>query len=174
MGLYDQLWTFYSAIHIYGPCSQEPVKTFTRFKDTAYCGRFRSDGQLLVAGCEDSVVRLFDVSGKVALRMFKGHTKNVVDTRFAPILVTAAEMILDIYKSVIGQSALIDRQLLRLQNLLETEINLERELLEVLGMLDTMFATSIARKEVPYSDIGRYNGLAQGEASSSRPELQVT
>ncbi|KAJ7993907.1 hypothetical protein DPEC_G00259560 [Dallia pectoralis] len=64
-------------IHIYGPFSQEPVKTFTRFKDTAYSGRFRSDGQLLVAGCEDSVVRLFDVSGKVALRMFKGHTKGV-------------------------------------------------------------------------------------------------
>lgn len=54
------------------------MKTFTRFKETAYSGRFRSDGQLLVAGCEDSVVRLFDVSGKVALRMFKGHTKYVV------------------------------------------------------------------------------------------------
>lgn len=64
-------------VHIYGPFSQEPVKTFTRFKDTAYSGRFRSDGQLLVAGCEDSVVRLFDVGGKVALRMFKGHTKYV-------------------------------------------------------------------------------------------------
>lgn len=472
--------TAFTRIHIYGPFSQEPVKTFTRFKDTAYCGRFRSDGQLLVAGCEDSVVRLFDVSGKVALRMFKGHTKavhvtdftsdryhivtgsddytcrlwdmpnaaeltsyqehtdyircgvtsklnrdlfitgsydhtlkmfdartdksvmtmehgqpveslllypsegllvsaggryvkvwdllkggqplvslknhhktvtclalsnngqrllsgsldrhvkvynttsytvvhnfdyaaailslalapddesivvgmtnsilsikhrkhteeskeimnqqrrrpsyrvfvkgknyvpklddylvskpvkehlakydwqlkkfnvskaldialkmwlkkkkpeitvavikeldrrgtlknalagrdeeqlsqllhfvigNVVDIRFAPILVTTAEMILDIYKSVIGQSALIDRQLLRLQNLLETEINLQRELMEVLGMLDTMFATSITRKEVAYSDIRRSNGLAQGETSSSRPELQVT
>lgn len=66
---------FFLQVHIYGPFSQEPVKTFTRFKDTAYSGRFRSDGQLLVAGCEDSVVRLFDVSGKVALRMFKGHTK---------------------------------------------------------------------------------------------------
>lgn len=51
------------------------MKTFTRFKDTAYSGRFRSDGQLLVAGCEDAVVRLFDVSGRVALRTFKGHTK---------------------------------------------------------------------------------------------------
>lgn len=62
-------------IHIYSAFSQEPVKSFTRFKDTAYSGRFRSDGQLLVAGCEDKVVRLFDVSGKAALRMFKGHTK---------------------------------------------------------------------------------------------------
>ncbi|NP_001133650.1 U3 small nucleolar RNA-associated protein 15 homolog [Salmo salar] len=69
-------------IHIYGPFSQEPVKTFTRFKDTAYSGKFRSDGQLLVAGCEDSVVRLFDVSGKVALRVFKGHTKGVHVTDF--------------------------------------------------------------------------------------------
>lgn len=51
------------------------MKSFTRFRDTAYSGRFRSDGQLLVAGCEDKVVRLFDVSGKAALRTFKGHTK---------------------------------------------------------------------------------------------------
>uniref|UniRef100_A0A3P8PD45 U3 small nucleolar RNA-associated protein 15 homolog n=1 Tax=Astatotilapia calliptera TaxID=8154 RepID=A0A3P8PD45_ASTCA len=74
--------TAFTRIHIYGPFSQEPVKSFTRFKDTAYCGRFRSDGQLLVAGCEDSVVRLFDVSGKVALRLFKGHTKAVHLTDF--------------------------------------------------------------------------------------------
>ncbi|XP_019744723.1 U3 small nucleolar RNA-associated protein 15 homolog [Hippocampus comes] len=74
--------TAFTRIHIYGPFSQEPVKTFTRFKDTAYCGRFRSDGQLLVAGCEDSVVQLFDVSGKVALRKFKGHTKAVHVTDF--------------------------------------------------------------------------------------------
>lgn len=74
--------TAFTRVHIYGPFSQEPVKTFTRFKDTAYSGRFRSDGQLLVAGCEDSVVRLFDVSGRVALRTFKGHTKAVHFTDF--------------------------------------------------------------------------------------------
>uniref|UniRef100_A0A665WN40 U3 small nucleolar RNA-associated protein 15 homolog n=1 Tax=Echeneis naucrates TaxID=173247 RepID=A0A665WN40_ECHNA len=74
--------TAFTRIHIYGPFSHEPVKSFTRFKDTAYCGRFRSDGQLLVAGCEDSVVRLFDVNGKVALRMYKGHTKAVHVTDF--------------------------------------------------------------------------------------------
>ncbi|XP_046871635.1 U3 small nucleolar RNA-associated protein 15 homolog [Hypomesus transpacificus] len=74
--------TAFTRIHIYGPFSQEPVKTFTRFKDTAYCGRYRSDGQMLVAGCEDSVVRLFDVSGRVALRMFKGHSKAVRVTDF--------------------------------------------------------------------------------------------
>ncbi|XP_037536847.1 U3 small nucleolar RNA-associated protein 15 homolog [Nematolebias whitei] len=79
---YNFAVTAFTRIHIYGLFSQEPVKAFTRFKDTAYCGRFRSDGQLLVAGCEDSVVRLFDVSGKAALRMFKGHTKAVHVTDF--------------------------------------------------------------------------------------------
>ncbi|XP_041855543.1 U3 small nucleolar RNA-associated protein 15 homolog [Melanotaenia boesemani] len=472
--------TAFTRIHIYGPFSQEPVKTFSRFKDTAYCGRFRSDGQLLVAGCEDSVVRLFDVSGKVALRMFKGHSKavhvtdftsdryqiltgsddytcrlwdipnaveltayqehadyircgvtsklnrdffitgsydhslkmfdarmdksvmtmdhgqpveslllypsegllvsaggryvkvwdllkggqplvslrnhhktvtslalgsngqrllsasldrhvkvynttnykvvhnfdyaasilslalapddesivvgmtnsilsikhrkspeesneltnqqrrrpsyrvfvkgknyipkqddylvskpvkqhlakydkqlkkfnvskaldkaleswtrlkkpevpvavmkeldrrgtlknalagrdesglsqllhfligNLVDSRFTPVLATAAEMILDIYHSVIGQSPVVDRQLIRLQELLEKELDYQRDLLEILGMLDTMFASSLPRKEVPCSGIGRSNGLVQGEASTPRPQLQVT
>lgn len=79
---YNFAVTAFTRVHIYGPFSQEPVKTFTKFKDNAYCGRFRSDGQLLVAGCEDSVVRLFDVGGKVALRMFKGHTKAVHVTDF--------------------------------------------------------------------------------------------
>lgn len=71
----SQFFFFFLQIHIYSAFSQEPVKTFTRFRDTAYSGRFRSDGQLLVAGCEDKVVRLFDVSGKAALRTFRGHTK---------------------------------------------------------------------------------------------------
>uniref|UniRef100_A0A672GK43 U3 small nucleolar RNA-associated protein 15 homolog n=1 Tax=Salarias fasciatus TaxID=181472 RepID=A0A672GK43_SALFA len=458
--------TAFTRIHIYGPFSQEPVKSFTRFKDTAYSGRFRSDGQLLVAGCEDSVVRLFDIGGKAALRMFKGHTKavhvtdftsdryqiltgsddytcrlwdipnatelnvyqehtdyircgvtsklnrdlfitgsydhtvklfdaradksvltmdhgqpveslllypsegllvsaggryvkvwdllkggqplvslrnhhktvtcvclssngqrllsasldrhvkvynttnykvvhsfdyaaailslalapddesivvgmtnsilsikhrksseeskgasgknyvpkegdylvskpvrehlakydkqlkkfnvskaldtalqtwtrvkkpevtvavikeldrrgtlknalagrdeqglsqllhffigNLVDPRFAPVLVPAAEMILDIYRSVIGQSPLVDRQLVRLQDLLEKEIDYQKDLLEVLGMLDTLFASSLPRTEAPRSGASRFNGLAQEEASSSRPQLQAT
>ncbi|XP_036383295.1 U3 small nucleolar RNA-associated protein 15 homolog [Megalops cyprinoides] len=79
---YNCAVTASTRIHIYGPYSQEPVKTFTRFKDTAYSGTFRSDGQLLVAGSEDSVVRLFDVSGRVALRQFCGHSKAVHVTNF--------------------------------------------------------------------------------------------
>ncbi|XP_061585477.1 U3 small nucleolar RNA-associated protein 15 homolog [Cololabis saira] len=99
---------------------------------------------------------------------------NLVDARFAPVLVTAAEMILDIYRSVIGQSPIVDRQLLRLQELLGKEIDYQKDLLEVLGMLDTLFASSLPRKEVPCSDISRSNGPVQEEARTSRPELQVT
>ncbi|XP_068166204.1 U3 small nucleolar RNA-associated protein 15 homolog [Antennarius striatus] len=98
---------------------------------------------------------------------------NLVDARFAPVLITAAEMILDIYQSIIGRSPVIDRQLLRLQELLEREIDYQQDLLEVLGMLDTMFASTLPRKEVPCCGISRSNGLAQGETSSSNTQLQV-
>ncbi|XP_062468424.1 U3 small nucleolar RNA-associated protein 15 homolog isoform X1 [Pezoporus occidentalis] len=64
-------------IHIYGRYSHEPIKTFSRFKDTAYCGTYRDDGNLLVAGSDEGIIRLFDISGKAPLRQFDGHTKPV-------------------------------------------------------------------------------------------------
>uniref|UniRef100_A0A8C1FX37 U3 small nucleolar RNA-associated protein 15 homolog n=1 Tax=Cyprinus carpio TaxID=7962 RepID=A0A8C1FX37_CYPCA len=69
-------------IHIYGPHSQEPIRSFTRFRDTAYGGSFRGDGKLLVAGSEEGLIRLFDISGRVALRQFAGHSKAVHVTSF--------------------------------------------------------------------------------------------
>lgn len=94
----------------------------------------------------------------------------MVDPRFAPVLVTAAEMILDVYHSVIGQSPIVDRQLLRLQDLLEKEIDYQQDLLEVLGMLDTMFASSVPKMEVPWFSTSCSNGLTEGEA---RPPLHA-
>ncbi|KAF3821754.1 hypothetical protein GH733_009796, partial [Mirounga leonina] len=74
---YNYAVTASSRIHIYGRYSQEPIKTFSRFKDTAYCATFRQDGRLLVAGSEDGGVQLFDISGRAPLRQFEGHTKAV-------------------------------------------------------------------------------------------------
>ncbi|XDV29159.1 hypothetical protein PO909_032312 [Leuciscus waleckii] len=69
-------------IHIYGPHSQEPTRSFTRFRDTAYGGSFRGDGKLLVAGSEDGIIRLFDIKSLGALRQFTGHSKAVHATTF--------------------------------------------------------------------------------------------
>ncbi|XP_062404127.1 U3 small nucleolar RNA-associated protein 15 homolog [Sardina pilchardus] len=69
-------------VQIYGPHSQEPQRSFTRFKSTAYGGCFRGDGQLLVTGSEEGLIRLFDVSGRVALRQYSGHNKAVRVTSF--------------------------------------------------------------------------------------------
>ncbi|GCB75454.1 U3 small nucleolar RNA-associated protein 15 homolog [Scyliorhinus torazame] len=79
---YNYAVTASTRIHIYGRYSQEPIKTFSRFKDTAYCGTYRNDGKLLVAGSEDGIVRLFDVDGRAALRQYSGHTKAVQVTAF--------------------------------------------------------------------------------------------
>ncbi|KAM8885909.1 U3 small nucleolar RNA-associated protein 15 homolog isoform 2-T4 [Spinachia spinachia] len=99
---------------------------------------------------------------------------NVVDPRFAPVLVTAAEMILDVYKQVVGQSPLVDRQLLRLQELLEKELGYQKDLIEVLGMLDTIFASSLPKTEVPCPGSSRANGLTPGVMGTSRPQPHAT
>lgn len=112
----------------------------------------------------------FQMSHSSFFRFFS----NLVDHRFAPVLVTAADMIVDIYQSVIGQSTFIDRQLIRLQELLERELKYQQNLLEVMGMLDTLFASSLPRMEVPCSGVSRPNGLAQEEENASRATLQVT
>ncbi|XP_074138356.1 U3 small nucleolar RNA-associated protein 15 homolog [Sminthopsis crassicaudata] len=74
---YNYAVTASSRVHIYGRYSQEPIKTFSRFKDTAYCATYRQDGRLLVAGSEDGVIQLFDVTGRAPLRQFDGHSKAV-------------------------------------------------------------------------------------------------
>uniref|UniRef100_T1E5L8 U3 small nucleolar RNA-associated protein 15 homolog n=1 Tax=Crotalus horridus TaxID=35024 RepID=T1E5L8_CROHD len=74
---YNYAVTASSRIHIYGRYSQEPIKTFSRFKDVAYCATYREDGQLLVAGSEEGSVRIFDIGGRAPLRQFEGHTKAV-------------------------------------------------------------------------------------------------
>ncbi|NXU51743.1 UTP15 protein, partial [Turnix velox] len=74
---YNYAVTASSRIHIYGHYSQEPIKTFSRFKDAAYCATYRDDGNLLVAGSEEGSIRLFDLSGRAPLRQFDGPTKAV-------------------------------------------------------------------------------------------------
>lgn len=50
---------------------------------------------------------------------------------------------------VVGQSAVVDKQFLKLQNIVEKEIDYQEELLEVLGMMDALFATMARKKPVP-------------------------
>ena len=54
----------------------QTLKTFRHFRQNAYNGSFRADGQLLVAGGSEPVVQLFDVTPmKLELkRKFTGHT----------------------------------------------------------------------------------------------------
>uniref|UniRef100_A0A7G3B0D7 U3 small nucleolar RNA-associated protein 15 homolog n=1 Tax=Lutzomyia longipalpis TaxID=7200 RepID=A0A7G3B0D7_LUTLO len=60
-------------VQIYNPITKLVVKNLSRFQESAYGGTFRNDGKLLVAGDEEGLVKLFDVSSKNILRLFKGH-----------------------------------------------------------------------------------------------------
>ena len=45
---------------------------------------FRNDGKLLVAGCENKEVQVFDMGSRAVLRSFEGHTRAVRSTQFTP------------------------------------------------------------------------------------------
>ncbi len=51
----------------------EVRKTIGRFKDLARSPDFKPDGKLLVAGCDNGITQVFDVSNRSILRQFRGH-----------------------------------------------------------------------------------------------------
>lgn len=60
------------------------MKNLSRFRENAYGAVFRNDGRLIVAGSEETNVKLFDMQTKNLLRLFKGHTAPVHRTFFIP------------------------------------------------------------------------------------------
>uniref|UniRef100_A0A2K6KRW6 U3 small nucleolar RNA-associated protein 15 homolog n=1 Tax=Rhinopithecus bieti TaxID=61621 RepID=A0A2K6KRW6_RHIBE len=71
--------------------------------------------------------------------------RHLSQPRFAPVLINAAEIIIDIYLPVIGQSPVVDKSFATSRTC-RKEIDYQRELLETLGMMDMLFAT-MRRKE---------------------------
>lgn len=61
-------------------------RTLGRFKDVAHSPSFKPDGRLLVAGSENGVTQVFDLSSRAVLRLFKGHTGCVVCPLFLPVV----------------------------------------------------------------------------------------
>lgn len=75
--------------------------------------------------------------------------KYITDSRFSHLLLTVADMIIDLYQQVISQSPAVERLMQRLIELLGHETELQQELLQVLGILDTLFASLTPKKETP-------------------------
>ncbi|KAL1494453.1 hypothetical protein ABEB36_010051 [Hypothenemus hampei] len=64
-------------VQIYNPITNLVTKNLSRFRESAYGAVFRSDGTLILSGGEEKNVKLFDVSTKSMLRLFKGHSAPV-------------------------------------------------------------------------------------------------
>lgn len=71
-------------VQVYNPITKLVVKNLSRFRENAYGATFKSDGKLICAGGEEGVVKLFDVSSKSLMRLFKGHTAAVHRNYFIP------------------------------------------------------------------------------------------
>ncbi|CAH1155239.1 unnamed protein product [Phaedon cochleariae] len=69
-------------VQVYNPVTKLVIKNLSRFRENAYGAVFRSDGRLICAGGEETNVKLFDVSTKSLLRLFKGHSAPVHRTYF--------------------------------------------------------------------------------------------
>jgi len=68
---------------VYNTKSGKVHKLFARFKDKAYSGSLRAEGDLLVAGGENGVVQVFDGNKRTLLRQLKGHGRAVHVARFS-------------------------------------------------------------------------------------------
>eukprot|EP01018_Ginkgo_biloba_P016174 Gb_10217 [translate_table: standard] len=81
---HDFAVTSSTKVSIYNGESCELKKTIVRFKDVAYSGVFRSDGQIIAAGGEAGIIQVFDVNTRMVLRQLKGHGRPVRCVRYAP------------------------------------------------------------------------------------------
>ncbi|KAL4228220.1 snoRNA-binding rRNA-processing protein [Mactra antiquata] len=69
-------------VQVYSSTTLQILNTYSKFKEIAYCGSFRNDGRLMVAGGDEGVVRLFNVSERTMLRQFRGHEGSVHVCKF--------------------------------------------------------------------------------------------
>jgi len=71
-----------SKVLIYNPVIKDVFKTLSKFKDNPYSGKFRRDGKLLCVGTTEGQVKVFDISTKTMLRVFRGHSAAVRQCEF--------------------------------------------------------------------------------------------
>lgn len=70
-------------VNLYDSTSDKLQKSFSRFNDDAFSGKFRKDGKLIVAGDKKGYVKVFDVQTKAVLRQLKRHEAAVRSTVWA-------------------------------------------------------------------------------------------
>lgn len=81
---HDFAVTSSTRVYIYDGKSCKLKKTITKFKDVAYSGVFRSDGQIIAAGGEMGVIQVFNANSQMVLRQLKGHGRPVRLVRYSP------------------------------------------------------------------------------------------
>ncbi|XP_009975871.1 PREDICTED: U3 small nucleolar RNA-associated protein 15 homolog [Tauraco erythrolophus] len=149
---YDKLLKTFQSSKALDAVLEPPIRLYTPEVTVAVMQELHRRGTLrsALAGRDEKQINL----------LLTFVARRVIEPRFTPVLVTVADMITDIYQPVVGQSAIVDRQFLRLQEAIGKEIDYQEELLEVLGMMDTLFAT-FTEKRAAYLEENKSNGLTE-------------
>lgn len=86
---YDIAVTSSARIQVFSSKTRQMIKTFLRFKETAYSGEYRYDGKLLIAGDSSGLVQVFDaVNPRTVLVTVQASQYPVHVTRFHPTLLS--------------------------------------------------------------------------------------
>ena len=64
-------------VHLFDVLTNKILRSYSRFQDEAYCGVFRKDAKLLLAGDKTGCVKVFDVQTKALLRQLRRHSAAV-------------------------------------------------------------------------------------------------
>lgn len=67
--------------------------------------------------------------------------KYIANPRYTFLLVNVCHLVCDLYLKTIGKSTVIDALFLKLKRRLQEEMKVQHEILQVVGMLDTIFST---------------------------------
>ena len=83
---------------------------------------------------------------------------------FAAVLLGVANLLLDMYAPVLGQSAAIDELFVKLRTALEAEMRLQAELSQLMGAMDVLLAGAMPTGQ---------GGMQAGRADSGKQDLTM-
>lgn len=76
----DYIVTSSLKVHQFDGLTDKITRSYSRFQDEAYSGKYRYDGKLIIAGEKTGRVKVFDTQNKLLLRQLKGHNGAVHST----------------------------------------------------------------------------------------------
>ena len=80
------------------------------------------------------------------LRFVVSHVAN---PRYSSVLISTANIVLDMYASVVGHSSVIDALLRKLGEKVKTELELQQRLLKLQGLMEMLLAGSTCKAQAP-------------------------
>jgi len=81
--------------------------------------------------------------------------RQITSPPFSQVLIGVANLLLDMYAPVLGQSAAIDELFVKLRNVLEAEVRLQAELAQLMGAMDVLLAGALPSRTLATTEASR-------------------